>query len=185
MHGRGGEQALDGVVLPLGEGAVELGDGAELRTGAGRLCARIDAEHLDAHAGVGVGAARIVVRGTLALGARAGAGGLVVGAVRGGKTGVGAALGRVLFHEHRHHQLDQHQQGVDQGAALGAHLARGAQRLEARLQRIELRAQRRLVHRRHGAPTVRPRPPSSPPTPRCARARAAPRSAGPSSGPCA
>ena len=31
MHGRGGEQALDGVVLPLGEGAVELSDVAEER----------------------------------------------------------------------------------------------------------------------------------------------------------
>ena len=114
------------------------------------VCARIDAEYRDPRAGAGVGAARIVVRGTLALGAGAGAGGLVVGAVRGGKTGVGAALGRVLFHEHRHHQLDQHQQGVEQGAVLGAHLALGAPRLEARLQRIELRAQRRFVHRRHG-----------------------------------
>ena len=39
--------------------------------------------------------------------------------------------------------------GVDEGAALGGHLALGAQRLEARLERVELCAQRRLVHRGH------------------------------------
>ena len=67
-----------------------------------------------------------------------------------GQAGVGGALRGVLFHEHRHQQLEQHQQGVDEGAALGGHLALGAQRLEPCLERVELCAQRRLVDRRHG-----------------------------------
>ena len=66
-------------------------EGAPLVTGAGGVGevfaaarARIDGEHPDVLAGAGVGVARIVVRGPLALGAGARAGGGVVGALRGG-----------------------------------------------------------------------------------------------------
>ena len=38
---------------------------------------------------------------------------------------------------------------LNESAAVCVHLALGAQRLEARLQCVELRAQRGLVHRRH------------------------------------
>ncbi len=54
----------------------------------------------------------------------------------------------VLLHEHRHQHLNERQQSLDQGAALGAHRVVRAQRLE----RVELRAQRCPVDRRHGRP---------------------------------
>ena len=114
--------------------------------------ARIDGEPPDVLAGAGVGAARLVVRGSLALGAGTGARGGVVRALRGGQAGVGGALRGVLFHEHRHQQLEQHQQRIEQRAALRTHLARSAQRLEPCLERVELCAQRRLVDRGHGLP---------------------------------
>ena len=151
----------------------------------GAARARFDAQLGDVGPGARVCSARLVRCGPLALGARTGAGGGVVGALRGGEAGVGAALWRVLFHEHRHQQLEQHQQGVEQGAALGAHLARGAQRLEPCLECVELGAQRRLVHRGHRRLPLGLDRHHRPPAPRGAQRAAAPRSAGPSSRPCA
>ena len=82
----------------------DVDEGAPRVTGAGGVGevfaaarATIDAEHPDVLAGAGVGAARIVVRGALALGAGAGAGGGVVRALRGGQAGVGGALRACAF----------------------------------------------------------------------------------------
>ena len=99
--------------------------------------------------GAGVGGARIVVFGSLALGAGAGERGLLVGALGGGEAGVGVALRGVLFHEHGHQQLEEHQQGLEQSTRVLVHLARRAQRLELPLEGVELLAQRVLVHRGH------------------------------------
>ncbi len=87
-----------------------------------------------------------------ARGTGARAGGLV--GLRPGARQPGGArtLRSVLLHEHRHQHLKEHQQSFDQGAALGAHRAVRTQRLEARLECVELRAQRRGVDRRHGLP---------------------------------
>ena len=87
----------------------DVDEGTPLVAGAGGVGevfaaarARIDGAHPDVLAGAGVGAALGVVRGPLALGAGARAGGGVVGALRGGEAGVGGALRGVLLHEHRH-----------------------------------------------------------------------------------
>ena len=123
----------------------DVDEGASLVAGGcggGEVFAAVGAslndEFDDMGAGAGVGAARVVRLRAFALGAGAGAGGGILGALGGGEAGVGAALRGVLFHEHRHQQLEQHQQGLEQSAAVLVHLARRAQRLELSLERIEL-----------------------------------------------
>ena len=148
-----------------------------------------DLGDLDGLDRAGIGAPGVRVHRTLALGAGAGARGLVVGGLRGRLARVRAVLRRVLLHEHRYQQLEQRQQSLAQGAGLRRHLVLARQPYEAPLQRIELLAQRLFVERRHvrrsTTPAPGPRLPSSPPAPPPVRPAEAPDSAGPSSPPCA
>ena len=77
------------------------------------------------------------------------------GVCEDGTARVGAVLGGVLLHEHRHQQLEQHQHGLEQRAAFPGHLPVGAQLLEARLKRVELLPQRLLVDAGHEASVTR------------------------------
>ena len=109
----------------------------------------LDGDALDVLDGAGVGGARVVVSGSLALGGGAGERGVLVGGLGGGEAGAGVALRGRLLHEHGHEQLEQPQQGLEQGAGVRIHLALGAQRLELRLEGVELLAQRVSVERGH------------------------------------
>ena len=61
------------------------------------------------------------------------------------QAGVAAGLGRALLHEHRHQQLEQPQQGLDQGAGFLGHLAGGAQALEPSLEGVQFLARADLL----------------------------------------
>ena len=99
--------------------------------------------------GAGVRRAARVADPALGMGAEVADRALVLLGSGGGLAGVRAALGGVLFHEHRQEHLHQHQQRLDQGAAFGADLAVGGQLPEALLERRELLAQGLLVDARH------------------------------------
>lgn len=101
--------------------------------------------------GAGVAGTHLIVRLALAVGARATERGLVLRRLRGGLARVLAVFGGVLFHEHRHQQLKQHQQRLNKGAAFRRHLPAGAQLLEATLERLELLPQGLLVDAAHEA----------------------------------
>ena len=113
------------------------------------LLAEADLGDFIALDGTGIGRAGLAEHLALAVGARAGDGGLVLRGLRGGFAGVGAVLWGVALHEDRHQHLQEHQQGLDQGAAFGRDLAVGAQLGEAALQRAELLAQGLFVDARH------------------------------------
>ena len=100
--------------------------------------------------GAGVPRAARVVRLALGMGAGVAERALVLLGSGGGLAGVRAGLWGVLLHEHRDQHLHQHQQRLDQGATLRAHLAVAGQLPEPLLERRELLAQGLLVEARHG-----------------------------------
>lgn len=133
--------------VDLGASLVSLrGDLAQIFPAVLAKADRGDFDGLDR---AGVGRAPRLVRLALGVGTGAGNRGRVLFGPRGGLAGVRAGLAGVLFHEHRHQHLKQHQQRLEQGAALGGHLPLGAQRCEATLERLELLAQGLRVDARH------------------------------------
>ena len=97
----------------------------------------------------GVAGPQVVLLLALALGTGLARSGVVLGCLRGGFAGIPAVLGRASLHEHGHEQFEEHQHGLEQGAAFRAHLPFGAKALETRLQRVEFFPKRLPVDTGH------------------------------------
>lgn len=96
-----------------------------------------------------VAAAAMRLPPAFGLGAASGGGVVFYSRLRGRQDGVTAALRGVLFHEHHHEQLEQHQQSPEQGVGLPRHLTLGAQTPELALQCVEFLAKGGLVDAGH------------------------------------
>jgi hypothetical protein len=142
------------VALDFLEDDVDLGAPlvAERAPRAQILPALLAEAHLGEHNrldGAGIGRAARVVGFAFGVGACVAERALVFGGLGGRLAGIGAALWRVLLHEHCDQHLHQHQQRLDQRAALRPDLAVGGELPETPFERRELLAQGLLVEARH------------------------------------
>ena len=113
------------------------------------LLAGADLRNRNGLDGTGVRRATRIVDLAFGMGANLAECALVLLGSGGGLAGVRAALGGVPFHEDRNQHLHQHQQRLDQGAALGADFAVAGQLPEALLEGGELIAQGLPIDARH------------------------------------